>query len=115
MSAHYAVNFTAATNADLAQAFALTDTAGAPVSLQAATMVMAIETTPAAPPLIADTANGRIAITDSSAGTFEIRIPAAALQAMPPGVYRHDLVITRSGRKTRIWSGHVTLEQGIAS
>jgi hypothetical protein len=115
MSAYYAVNFSAATNADLAQAFQLTDTSGTPLPLDAATLVMTVETPPGFPAVVAYTSNGRIAITEPSLGTFEIRIPAAVLGTVPPGVYRHDLVAARQGRTTRIWSGHLALERGVAA
>jgi hypothetical protein len=119
MATFYRVNFQAAANEDLRQAFALTDSAGAPVSLTGGSLKMNFEgLTPAsAGPgpggIEASTANGRIVLSNAAQGQFEIALPTAVLRAIPTGVYRHDLVLTLAGRVQRVWEGTLTLNSGV--
>ena len=117
MATFYRVNFLAAANEDLRQAFALTDSAGAPVSLTGGTLKMnfeALASASAATSIIeASTANGRIVLSNAAEGQFEIALPTAVLHAIPTGVYRHDLVLTLAGHVQRVWEGTLTLNSGV--
>jgi hypothetical protein len=113
MSAYYRVDFQSANNEDLRQIFELADTAGEPVDLTGATLRMGVEAIAGLAQLEASTANGRIEIVDAEAGRFEIAIPAATIGDLPPGSYRHDLLLDRSGSFVRVWSGTLTLSQGV--
>jgi hypothetical protein len=117
MATFYRVNFQAAANEDLRQAFALTDSAGAPVSLTGGSLKMNFEglapANPATSTIEASTANGRIVLSNAAQGQFEIALPTAVLRAIPTGVYRHDLVLTLAGRVQRVWEGTLTLNSGV--
>jgi hypothetical protein len=113
MTALYRVDFTAADNADLRQGFALADTAGVPINLTGATLALAFEHEPNTPLLQATIANGRIVVTDAPQGRFELTIAAAALAALPPALYQHDLLLTRAGRIDRLWTGTLRLDDGV--
>lgn len=115
MTALYRVDFTASTNADLRQAFALADTAGAAIDLTGATLALAFEREPNTPVLQASIANGRILVTNAAQGCFELAIPAGLLGALAPGLYDHDLLVSRAGRIDRIWVGTLRLTDGIAA
>ena len=114
MTALYRVDLTASTNADLRQSFALADTAGVAIDLTGATLAFAAEYEPGAPVLAASTANGRIIITDAPQGRFDLAVPTAVLAPIAPGLYAHDLLLTRAGRVDRLWSGTLRIEHGVA-
>lgn len=113
MSAHYRVDFQSASNEDLRQLFEITDTSGEPIDLTGATLRMGLEAIAGPAQLEASTANGRIEIVEAAAGRFELAIPAATIEGLPPGSYRHDLLLDRSGSTLRVWSGTLTLSQGV--
>ena len=113
MTALYRVDLTAATNADLRQSFALADTAGTAIDLTGVAISFAAEHEPGAAVLAASTTNGRIVVTNALLGRFDLVIPAAALAPIAPGLYQHDLLLTRTGRVDRIWSGTLRLEHGV--
>ena len=114
MATFYRVNFLTAANEDLRQAFALTDSAGAPVSLTDGSLKMNFEALASTIPGIeASTANGRIVLSNAAQGQFEIALPTAVLRSIPAGVYRHDLVLTLAGRVQRVWEGTLTLNSGV--
>ena len=113
MTALYRVDFSASTNADLRQGFALTDTAGAAVDLTGATLALAFEHEPNAPILHATAANGRLVVTDAAQGRFELVIAAADLAVLQPALYQHDLLLTRAGRIDRLWTGTLRLDDGV--
>jgi hypothetical protein len=115
MSACYRVNFQAATNEDLRQAFVLQDAAGAAIDLTGASLRMALQGASGAIALEAGLADGRIAILDAANGRFEVAVLAADLQTLPPGVYRHDLLLAQAGVVRRVWSGVLTLSQGVTA
>lgn len=114
MSAFYRVDFQASNNEDLRQAFVLTDAVGAPLDITGAAMRMAIETAAGDDALEVTTANGRIIVTDASAGRFDLAIPAASMRTLGEGAYRHDLLLEAAGSVRRVWSGTLTLGQGVA-
>ncbi len=113
MTALYRVDFTTSTNADLRQGFALTDTSGTAIDLTGATLALAFEREPNTPVLLATTANGRIVVTDAALGRFELIVPAAAVGVLQPGLYQHDLLLTRAGRIDRLWTGTLRLDDGV--
>jgi hypothetical protein len=113
MATLYRVNFQAATNEDLRQAFALTDSAGTAVNLTGASLRMALDAPDGSSPLELSTTNGRIVLADAGQGQFDLRLPTAELRTLAPGVYRHDLVLTLAGRAQRIWDGTLTLAEGV--
>lgn len=114
MTAYYRVNFTVANNEDLRQSFVLSDTGQVPIDLTGADLRMAVSAASGAAALAASIGNGRIVVHDAPAGRFELVLPSAALTPLQPGVYRHDLVLTNAaGHMHRIWSGGLTLEQGV--
>lgn len=114
MTALYRVDMTAATNADLRQEFVLADAAGTAVDLTGAALALAAEQNLGMPVLAASTADGRIVITSAVDGRFDLAIPAAALAPLAPGLYQHDLLLTRAGRIDRLWSGTLRLEHGVS-
>ena len=114
MAAYYRVNFEGATNEDLRQGFKLTDTEGAPVSLSGATLRMEVDNLANDDVLEASLANGRIVVTNAAQGEFSVAVPASVMAAVAPGVYRHDLLLTRpDGSIQRIWEGTLTLNRGV--
>jgi hypothetical protein len=113
MTALYRVDFSAATNADLRQSFALTDTSGTAIDLTGVTLALAFEREPNAPVLHATIANGRIVITNAAQGRFDLAVPAAALAPLTPAHYQHDLLLIRAGRVDRLWTGTLRLDDGI--
>jgi hypothetical protein len=119
MATFYRVNFQVATNEDLRQAFALTDSLGAPVNLAGGSLKMSFDAVPAvgtgSGPHSLDLTipNGRIVIADAALGQFEIVLPTAVLRTLNPGVYAHDLVLTLAGRAQRVWDGTLTLNAGV--
>lgn len=113
MTAPYRVNIDIATNEDLRQPFALTDSLDQPVDLSAATLEMDIDQVDGMDGLELTTANLRIVVLNATAGEFEIAVPAAEIAALTPGVYRHDLVMMRDGRTHRIFEGTLTLARGV--
>ena len=114
MAAFYRVNFQSATNEDLRQAFKLTDSDGVPVNLTGAALRMELDNLANSDVVDASTANGRIVFTNASAGEFSLAVPAAVMSAISPGVYRHDLLLTRGdGSVQRVWEGTLTLNRGV--
>lgn len=117
MTAVYRVNFQSANNEDLRHAFALTDSVGTSVNLTGATLQMdlvALASVGAgSAPVAASISNGRIALVSPTDGQFELVLPAALMRTMTPGVYRHDLLLTLTGRVQRVWEGTLTLSQGV--
>lgn len=114
MSAYYRVTFQAANNEDLRQAFVLTDEAGAAIDLDGASLRMGLQDTSGNDQLEASTNNGRIAITDTAQGHFELAIPAAVMSTLKAGVYKHDLLLTASGTTRRVWAGTLEVSQGVS-
>jgi hypothetical protein len=117
MATFYRVNFQTATNEDFRQAFALTDSDGNPVDLTGGSLKITFDglanTHRGTAALEASTANGRIVLANAGLGQFEINVPTAVLHTIPPGVYRHDLLLTLSGRVKRVWEGTLTLAEGV--
>ncbi len=113
MTAPYRVNLDMATNEDLRQTFKLTDSLDAPVDLGGATLAMVLEPLDGGGGLELSTANARIVVLDAAAGEFELRVPAADMALVVPGVYRHDLLLRRDGRTHRIFEGTLTLVDGV--
>ena len=113
MSAYYRVDFQVSNTEDLRQQFELTDTAGTPVDLTGASLRMDIASMSGADALQASSANGRIAISDAAAGRFEVAIPAADVRGLLPGTYRHDLLLSHADSVRRVWSGTISLSQGV--
>mgnify|MGYP000918996071 CR=1 FL=1 len=113
MSAFYRVSFTSANNEDLRQAFALASEAGSPVDLTGASLRMGLADLSGAARLEASTGNGRVTITNAANGSFELLIPASLMGTLPEGIYRHDMVLAMAGRTQRIWTGTLSLAQGV--
>jgi hypothetical protein len=107
MTALYRVNLGARRNADLRHDFELADT-----DLTAATLQMDIVTANGVR-LVCSTGNGRIEITDADAGAFRVNVPKSALDDLPSGVHRHDLLMVVGGAITAVWEGDMTLAEGI--
>lgn len=118
MSAYYKVNFEIASNEDLRETFTLTDPAGNAIDLTGADLRMGIATAEADPlsaSLAVTMANGGIVVPTPTLGQFSLAVPVTTLQALPIGIYRHDLIFVKSGQVRRIWSGTLSICQGIAS
>lgn len=113
MPSSFVVNIVTANNEDLRQAFQITDTAGAALDLTGATIRLVVAGSLGTTVLEASTANSRIALSAPTAGKFEIAVPAADMLNVQAGVYRHDLLLTRAGAIKRVWSGSLTVEQGV--
>lgn len=114
MAAYYRVNFEIATNEDLRQAFALTDSAAVPVSLTGSSLKMDIEFQSGVDVLELTIANSRIAVTNAAAGEFTIQVPASVIGTLAAGSYQHDLVLTQAnGEVHRVWAGTLTLVRGV--
>lgn len=114
MSAYFRVDFQSSNNEDLRQAFQLTDQAGAPLDITGAVLRMGLETAGGRDALEATTVNGRIAIIEATAGRFDLAIPASVMRTLPEGAYRHDLIIDSAGSIRRVWTGTLTLSQGVS-
>ena len=113
MATFYRVNIFMANNEDLHQAFAFADSTGVPVDLTAASLSMDIETAAENDAVEISTSNGRIVLLSPQQGQFEIQVPATVMRTIPPGVYRHDLLLTRDSRTQRIWEGAITVSRGV--
>jgi hypothetical protein len=114
MAVFYRVTIRLSKNEDLVQAFRLHDDAAAPLDLTGADIAMRLSGVESSDSLDLSVANGRIAILDAQEGEFELRVPTSALAGMTAGVYRHDLILTQSDRRLRIWDGTLTLDQGVS-
>jgi hypothetical protein len=114
MSAYFRVDFQSANKEDLRQVFQLTDQNGAPLDIAGATLRMGIETASGRDVLKVTTSNGRIVVIDGVAGRFDLTVPAAVMRLLPEGAYRHDLVIESAGTVRRVWTGTLTLSQGVS-
>lgn len=113
MSAYYRVDFQASNNEDLRQGFVLTDSAGTPLDITGAALRFGLETSAGRDVLEASTLNGRITVSDAPAGRFDLAIPAAVMATLAEGAYRHDLLLEASGSVRRVWTGTLTLGQGV--
>jgi hypothetical protein len=113
MATFYHVTMQMANNEDLRQAFALTDSAGVPIDLTAASLDMDIDTPAGTAVLELSTANGRITVANAALGQFELVVPVAVMRTFPGGVYQHDLVLTQAGRVQRLFEGTLTVTQGV--
>jgi hypothetical protein len=58
------------------------------------------------------TDTGEIALTDAINGKFTVMIRQAELLKIGLGDFDHSLIMTRTGNKTRIWSGKLTNNAG---
>ncbi len=113
MTAHFRVAFRASTNADLRHAFRLTDPTGGPIDLTTAVLHMRLARPSGETALDLTIANGRIVVADATSGQFELVVAAATLAQLPPSDYAHDLILQIGSIRHRIWSGYLTLEQGV--
>jgi hypothetical protein len=113
MTSYYRIAFKAATNADLRHTFCLKDSTGAAIDLGGASLAMDMRDKDGDDVLACTLANGRITIPAPQAGQFALAVAASDLSAIPPGVYQHDLLLTRQNSVERIWTGTITLEQGV--
>lgn len=113
MPTFYRVNLAMANNEDLRQGFALADQTGSPIDLTGALLKLRLESSNGVDALEASTTNGHITLTEPDLGRFEIAVPAAAMRALPTGVYRHDLLLLTGVRQLRVWEGALTLNDGV--
>ena len=113
MSFYYRVNFEIANNEDLSQAFAIADSSGAPIDLRGAILAMDVKDPAGSNVIQTSTANGRVILSDAINGMFSIMVPASVIRALKPGTYVHDLLLERAGSITRVWSGTLSLAEGV--
>ena len=113
MRIYYRVNFEIANNEDLSQAFAIADSLGAPIDLRGAILAMDVKYPTGSNVIQNSTANGRVILSDAINGIFSIMVPAGVIRALKPGIYVHDLLLERAGSITRVWSGTLSLAQGV--
>jgi hypothetical protein len=105
--------FRAYTHSDFSkqvQLKSLVDGVETPVDLTGATFSMQARTSREAQ-AVAFTPT--ITVTGEETGEFTISIPFEALEDVPPGTYYSDIVMTVSGRPTRILGGRIVVEQQV--
>lgn len=111
----YKVNFSLATNEDLRQVFALSDSSGTPLDLSNASLRMSLEPSFSdEDALVLSSETTGVTIVEAEGGVFEVSAPASTIASLAPGVYHHDLLLSIDGRELRIWEGTLHLEKGIS-
>jgi hypothetical protein len=110
------VNITCANDADFYCAFqyASNDTIPVPIDLTGASLEMMLRRRAAdvAALLRLGTDTGEIALIDPPFGRFTVMIRQAELVRLGIGDFDHSCIMTRTGNKTRIWSGKLTNNAG---
>lgn len=107
--------------ADWRRQFVYLDSAGAPIDISGATIVMKAKASAldAAALVEASVGNGKIELTTPASGIFTVIIPAAATGAIPvpDGKFRkliYDILVTIPAGTYRILRGTLTVTAGIS-
>ena len=107
-----------ANNSAWAGTFTLRGADGQPRNITGATFEMDIrrKADDADPPIATlTTANGRAALSATPTdGRVNILIPLAIAQAILPGLYEHDMIMTIGGITERVWYGSLRVVQGVS-
>jgi hypothetical protein len=108
------VNITTQSDADFYRSFALQTVDGAPIDLSGATFEMMLRrhATDEAAVLRLGSDTGEIVLVDPVNGQFTVRIAQSALVRLGLGDFDQSNIMSRSGYKTRIWSGTLTNNPG---
>jgi hypothetical protein len=108
------VNITVTNDADFYQQFQYKTTAGASIDLTGSTMEMMLrrQAEDALAVLRIGTDTGEIKILNGSDGMFTVYIAQDVLERLGLGEFDHSNIMTRSGSKTKIWSGVLTNNAG---
>jgi hypothetical protein len=111
------VEFQVANNADWEDQFTLTDINGAAINLTGASFEMDIRSVGGVQLAQLDTAAGTMPILDATAGKFGVKVAAATMAGLAPGIYYLDCVLseTSPARKLRLFEGRVLIEKGITT
>lgn len=112
MTALNRVDFEIADNEDFRYAFQLQDTEGAALDLATATFKMDVRSADDAILLTLTTANGRV-LVDTADNRIDLTVPAATIATLPAGVHLHDMLMVDAGAITRIWTGAITVVEGV--
>jgi hypothetical protein len=108
------VNITCENDADFYQAFQYQTASGLPIDLTGAALEMMLRrhATDQAAVLRLGTDTGEMQIYDPVNGLFTVLIVQSALVRLGLGDFDHSNIMTRVGRKTKIWSGTLTNNAG---
>lgn len=108
------VNITVTNDADFYRVFVWQTTNGDPIDLTGGTMEMMLRRR--AEDKVAlmrlATSSGEIVFTDAVNGKFTVRISQYNLERLGLGDFDHSNIFTRSGYKSRVWSGTITNSAG---
>jgi hypothetical protein len=108
----YTIEFEVSTNADWEDYFELRDDNGA-VDLTGFSFAMDVRGADSALALSASSGNGNFVIPDAASGLFGVKVPAATMADVPPGLYQCDCLLNDSSRTLSLWSGRVLVKEGI--
>jgi hypothetical protein len=113
------VDITAENDADFFQAFQYVvanadGSNGPPIDMTGGTLEMMLrhDAADVTAVLRLGTDTGEFQITDPVNGMFSLFISQATLERLIVGSYDHSNIMTRDGRKTRIWSGTILVTAG---
>ncbi|UGY13728.1 hypothetical protein HAP48_0034930 [Bradyrhizobium septentrionale] len=108
------VNIIVENDADFYQAFQYTTASGVPIDLTGAALEMMLRrhAEDKAAVLRLGTDTGELQIYDPVNGLFTVLIVQDTLVHLGLGDYDHSNIMTRVGRKTKIWSGTLTNNAG---
>jgi hypothetical protein len=108
----YSIEFEVSTNADWEDYFELRDDNGA-VDLTGFSFAMDVRDGEGELALSASSADSTFVIADAAAGLFGIKVPAATMAAIRPGLYQCDCLLNDSSRTLGLWNGRVLVKEGI--
>lgn len=112
----YGVNFKKVRkNVDWWQVFHLTTDGTAPIDLSTAVLRMTVVPklgTPT-PVLSLSLGSGLRLVTDGTDGKFAIDVAHTAMEAVPVGSYKYDLVLDRAGASEVLMEGSVKIVAGV--
>jgi hypothetical protein len=105
------IQFEVSNNADWEDYFELRDEAGA-VDLTGFSFLMDVRKEGE---LVfhAATSNGQFVVIDAQAGVCGIKVPAAVMEGVAPGLYDCDCLMLETGRVLSLFTGKVLVKQGI--
>lgn len=108
------VNITVENDADFYRQFAYQMVSGTPIDLTGYTMVMGIRrlAEDVTEEMELTTENGGLTIIDPPNGVFTVMITQDQLVHLPLGDFEHSLIIIAGARRSRVWSGALTINAG---
>lgn len=110
--AYYEVDFIVANNADWFESFEMA-TDDQVLNLENVDMQMDVRSRDGKSVVFSLLIGDGITIDDPAKGRFSINVPRDAVAQKTPGNYIHDLLLIRSGRVERLWSGGLKIVKGV--